>query len=361
MTVVVFLWLTFSFSSNAAEQQPVRFYAWGGSAEVNAYIEWASTELAAEHGIALEHVRVADISEAVTLLLAARPDEPVAIDLLWINGENFAALKQANRLLGELPRQVPNAVNLREDLNWQNDFGTPVDGYELPWGIAQLQLIVRSSRLETGQTILAPSQLLALAQQTPGRFSYPKPPSFHGTSWLKALAFQLLEQPEQLLEPAPQHAAEVLAPLWRYLDQLHPLLWRGGEEFPVTAARQRQLYNQGVVDNSVTFNPNEVAALQQQLKLAPDAVSVSLGSRALTNFHYLAVPVASQRQQAALQVIQFFLSAAAQQRKADPSGWGDPSVVRIDESQARLFPSHPEPHVSWNHALEQGWLARYQR
>lgn len=344
------------------QPQTVRFYAWGGSAEVNAYIQWAKKELAQTHAIELQHVKVADISEAVALLLASEENQTSAIDLLWINGENFAALKNANKLVGDLPAKVPNANQLREDLQWQIDFGTPVEGYELPWGIAQLQLILRNDLLGEQQAVLSPQEFYQLARLHPGRFSYPKPPSFHGTSWLKALAFQLIGDTKLLLEPAePATATRILQPLWRYLDQLHPHLWRTGEEFPISAGRQRQLYNQGVLDNSITFNPNEVRALQLQQKLAPDARSVSLGNRALTNFHYLAIPTASQRQEAALRVINFLLSPDAQREKAQPQGWADPSVVRLTDTTSLLVASHPEPHVSWNEILEQAWLARYQR
>lgn len=364
------LWTPIS-EARAEQDKPqglseVRFYAWAGSAEVNAYIQWAKHELAKDYAIDLKHIKVADISEAVTLLLADAAEQSSAVDLLWINGENFAALKQASKLLGDLPAKVPNSRLLRDDLAWQIDFGTAVEGYELPWGIAQLQLIVRASHLTQGQTILSPQALLDLAKAHPERFSYPKPPSFHGTSWLKALAYQLAEQPEMLTLPATEsRTAAVLAPLWRYLDQLHPYLWQQGQEFPISAGRQRQLYNQGVLDNSITFNPNEVKALQLQYKLAADARSVSLGERALTNFHYLAIPATSPRKEAALNVINFLLSARAQAEKARPDGWADPSVVRLEgddsEAQAPLVASHPEPHVSWNAVLEREWLARYQR
>ncbi|WP_258806786.1 ABC transporter substrate-binding protein [Pseudidiomarina sp. CB1] len=350
------------------EVQPttVRFYAWAGSAEVNAYIQWASRELAESNRINLHHVKVADISEAVALVLANSAGESDAVDLLWINGENFAALKNANRLVGGLEAKVPNSRLIRSDLDWHVDFGTAVEGFELPWGIAQLQLIMHTKHVAPEQTVVTPQALLELAKGSPGRFSYPKPPSFHGTSWLKALAFQLTDNPAILTQPAePAIIDEVLRPLWDYLDRLHPYLWHQGTEFPISAGRQRQLFNQGVVDNTVTFNPNEVRALQLQRKLAPDARSLSIGARALTNFHYLAVPRASRRQHGALEVINFLLSPRAQARKADPQGWADPSVIRLPqrdlESPDPLVASHPEPHVSWNAVLEQQWLARYQR
>ncbi|MFC0444916.1 ABC transporter substrate-binding protein [Pseudidiomarina halophila] len=352
--------------SEAPEQEVVYFYAWGGSESVNAYLRWVQQQLAAEEGIRLQHVKVADIGEAVALLLAERTPAASKIDLLWINGENFQVLKEADKLLTGLPAKVPNTSLLRDDLNWQTDFGVAVDGQELPWGIAQFQLVVRDALLTDigADSMLTTKQFLQLAKNFPGRLSYPKPPSFHGTSWLKALAYELVDQP-QLLQRDPKTVSieQVLAPLWRYLDQLHPHLWRQGREFPGSAAQQRQWLNHGTLDNAVTFNPNEIPALQQQLRLTPAARAVSLGTTALTNFHYLAIPRASAQHPAALKVINFLLSEKAQQRKAALDGWGDPMVIKPSTAttDVTLFPSHPEPHVQWTAVLEQAWLQRYQR
>lgn len=366
---VLLCWLSLLGSllvSPLAAEERVNFYAWGGSDAVNRYLEWASAELAEQHGIRLQHVKVADISEAVALILATEDSTP--IDLLWVNGENFHILKQQNKLLGDLPQKVANSALIRRDLQWQYDFGVAVDGYELPWGMAQFQLLLAAEvgaeqTDDNAQQQVSPAALLALAQRYPGRLSYPKPPSFHGTSWLKTLAYHLSEQPQLLQQaPATVEVEQVLAPLWAYLDQLHPYLWRAGDEFPTSAERQRLLFNQGVLLNSVSFNPSEVPALQQQGKLRPDAQAASLGAAALSNFHYLAIPAQSERQQAALKVINFFLSPEAQSQKAALDVWGDPPVVETaDAATAVIFPAHPEPHVAWTELLEAQWLARYQR
>ncbi len=347
----------------------VYFYAWGGSESVNSYLNWVSEEVAERYGIQLQHVKVADISEAVTLLLSENNESDSKIDLLWINGENFKALKAAEKLLSGLPEKVAHSRLLRNDLNWRDDFGEAVDGQELPWGIAQFQLVFRAHVLaqKAPPVALEPSELLQLAMRYPGRFSYPKPPAFHGTSWLKALAYELVREPRELQKPPGLvNSEQVLQPLWHYLDQLHPYLWRSGKEFPGSAAQQRQWFNHGTLDNAVTFNPNEVPALQQQLRMTPAARAASLGSRALTNFHYLAIPRSSGQQQAALKVLNFLLSEPAQLRKSALDGWGDPMVINAPQGAAEtdngtLFPSHEEPHGDWTTVLEQQWLQRYQQ
>lgn len=42
--------------------------------------------------------------------------DPGAIDLIWINGENFLSLKQADMLLSDWSRRLPNAALV----DWDN-------------------------------------------------------------------------------------------------------------------------------------------------------------------------------------------------------------------------------------------------
>ena len=81
----------------AAKGQSVYFYAWGGSKAVNEYLRWATREIAQQYRIRLIHVKVTDPSEPVSRLKAEN-GRSSAIDLMWVNGENFAYLKQQDFL-----------------------------------------------------------------------------------------------------------------------------------------------------------------------------------------------------------------------------------------------------------------------
>lgn len=361
--------LLFSSHSLAAPEQagrfdepaPVYFYAWGGSSEVNNYLRWAAEELRARHNINLIHVKVGDISEAVARLLNEGSGNS-AIDLLWINGENFHALKSAGKLTGDLPARVANAALINPDLNWRTDFGVAVDGYELPWGVGQFHLLVRDNTLPMQPD---PAQLLAYARQQPGRLTYPKPPEFHGSTFLKSLLLSLNNQDKRLYSsPDEATASELLRPLWRYLDQLHPLLWRQGRDFPASAVVQQQLLAHGQLDMAVSFNPQELKVAQLQQRLPAAETATTLGPAAITNSHYLAVPAGSPHQKQALLTINFLLSETAQLRKMDPAGWGDPPVIEfptVEQPGLQLFPAQSEPHVDWLKLIEKQWLERYQQ
>ena len=82
-----------------AEGQSVRWWMYGGDARVNAYVRDHVMPAAAERGITLEQVPVEDTAEVVQRVLAEREagrDSGGAVDLIWINGENFALGKDVH-------------------------------------------------------------------------------------------------------------------------------------------------------------------------------------------------------------------------------------------------------------------------
>ncbi len=85
-----------------ARGQTVWFNAWGGDPAVNRYLAWVSEEVKRHYAIDLRIVPVADAADAVKRIQSeAQADrrQGGSVDLLWINGENFRTLKQANLLL----------------------------------------------------------------------------------------------------------------------------------------------------------------------------------------------------------------------------------------------------------------------
>ena len=97
---------------SAAKGQTVYFNAWGGSQNINAYINWAGTVLQERYGVTVEHVKLDDTANAVATVVAektAGKDENGRIDLIWINGENFAAMKKKGLLFSPgWADQLPN-------------------------------------------------------------------------------------------------------------------------------------------------------------------------------------------------------------------------------------------------------------
>ena len=208
-------------------------------------------------------------------------------------------------------------------------------------------------------------ELLDYAKAFPNRITYPKPPEFHGTGFLKSLLSELTKQDQRLFEPVEEaHFQQLTQPLWDYLDALHPVAWRAGKQFPSGVAQMTQLLDDGRLDLALTFNPGSVYAAQELGNLAETTQVYAFEHGALSNVHFLAIPWNSAVKPAAQVTINFLMSPLAQSRKADPKIWGDPSVLASQHLSEYLhhsqeFQSTPELHWSWQTALEKEWLKRY--
>lgn len=369
---------------DAARGQTVYFNAWGGSAPINDYIAWAAATVRERYGVDLRHVRVADAAETVGRILAEKTagrTEDGSVDLVWINGENFAAMKRHGLLGLPFAASLPNfaLVDTEDKPTTLVDFTLPTEGQESPWGMAQLVFIHDSARVEAPPRSIP--ALLDWARANPGRFTYPQPPAFHGTTFLKQALIALTPDPSVLQRPAEEtDPAAATAPLWDYLDTLHPHLWRGGRAFPNGGPELIQLLGDAEIDIAFTFNPGEAAAAVAQDRLPPTVRSHVLDGGTLGNTHFVAIPFNARARAGAMVVADFLLSPEAQLRKQDPRVWGDPTVLDLDRlppedaaafaalplGEASLPPDElgpvlPEPHPSWVEAIETEWQRRYAR
>lgn len=373
----------FADTMAAARGQTVYFNAWGGDDKINDYIAWAGSELAKRHGITLKHVKLSDTAAAVSRILAEQAAGRTAggsIDLLWVNGENFAALKQNNLLqdrawADSLPSwQYTDAASLPAI---RLDFAVPTDGLESPWGRAQLVFAHDSSRLASPPRNAA--DLAAYINSTPGRFTYPQPPDFVGLSFLKQILIETAVDTAPLYHPVESALFdEVTAPLWRWLDSVTPNLWRGGRAYPANYPMQRQLLADGEVDITIAFNPADASSAIERGEL-PDSIRTYIhDTGTIANVHFLAIPFNANAPEAAQVVADFLLSPEAQIRKANPNIWGDPTVLAMHRlstedrasfmalprgvatlSEADLARTLAEPHPSWMKAIETEWRRRY--
>ncbi|MDE1310992.1 ABC transporter substrate-binding protein [Vibrio aestuarianus subsp. cardii] len=349
-----------------AKGQTVYFHAWGGSQEINRYLQWADKELQQQYGVTLKHVKVTDIAETTTRLIAekaTKKDNDGSVDMVWINGENFKSMKDNNLLFGPFVQKLPNWKYVDKTLPIDNDFSEPTEGLEAPWGVGQLVFIHDSATLNNPPHSFA--EMLSYAQAFPNRLSYPRPPEFHGTSFLKSLLIELTDNDAALAKPVTQSDFDVITqPLWNYLDQFHKVAWRGGQQFPAGTSETVQLLDDGQLDLAITFNPNAVFSAQANGTLADTTKVYAMEYGALSNIHFLAIPWNATANAGAQVAINFLLSPEAQSRKGDLEVWGDPSVLSSEyltgsAKNTKQFKSVGEPHPSWQSALEKEWLKRY--
>ncbi|MFN3225170.1 MAG: ABC transporter substrate-binding protein [Hyphomicrobiales bacterium] len=373
--------------AEAARGETVFFHAWSGDPTINAYIEWAGDEIEARYGIEVEHVRVSDTADVVGIVLAetaAGRDSGGSVDLVWINGENFIALKDAGLLYapdGEgWAHRLPNweLVDVAGNPSLTTDFTVPVEGFQAPWGTVQFSFYYDSEEIDETPSNL--DELLAWVEANPGRFTYPQPPNFLGSTFLKLLLAYTIDDRDRLGAPLPEgEAEEALGPLFAYLDALHPHLWRSGRTFPANQAALRQLFGDGEIVIGFANNPAEASGAIARDEFPASTRSFVLDDGMIANSHFVAIPSNANAPEAALVVANFLMSPVAQLRKQDPAVWGDFTVLDIaaldqniqdgfaalDLGPATLTPTElgpaiSEPHTSWLTAIEAMWAARYQ-
>lgn len=360
-----------------AKGQTVYFNAWGGGDNINAYIQWAIDEAQKWYDIEVKHVKISDAADVVKRIQTEKQadrDKDGSVDLIWVNGENFRYLKQ-HELLAAKPwaESLPNWQYVDTQKPVRQDFSESTDGLESPWGTAQLTFITDKTKVPTPPE--SAQALLEFAKDNKGRVTYPKPPVFHGTTLLKQLLLDLSPDTDTLQKDVSEaDFAKTTEPLWAYLDQLHPHLWRDGKAFPASAADMHQMLADGELNLSMTFNPNKGANLVASGELPKTAYSFGFEKGTIGNVHFVAIPFNAKAPEAAQVFANFLLSPEAQAKKADITVWGDPSVLdvtKLSEEQQAVFnkkaagglekpvPTLPEPHASWVEALEKEWLKRY--
>ena len=366
-------------TERAARGQAVAFNAWAGSEQINAYLQWVGAEVGRRHGVKLEHVKIGDTAEAVKRVRSEKQASRIAqgsVDMVWINGENFLAMKREGLLFGPFAERLPSYmhVDTAAKPTTRIDFSVPVDGMEAPWGMAQLTFFGDGKFVAPPPSSVA--ELVAWARRNPGRFTYPKPPNFHGTTFVKQVLLETSSDRAPFYAPLLADAfVRQTSPLWRTLDALHPTLWRQGQQFPANSTAQRQMMVDGELHIAITFNPNEAANEIAAKRLPATVMSWQHKAGTIGNTHFLAIPFNARAKEGAQVVIDFLMSPLAQARKADIAIWGDPTVLavgRLAPADRALFaqtaapgqvtraaPALPEPHASWVEAIEHEWTRRY--
>ena len=363
--------------------QTIFFHAWGGAKNINSYIKWASDEVKKRYKITVKHVKVSDTANVVARILSeknVKKNNNGAVDLVWINGENFSLMKKNNMLLSEnWIRDLPNSkyLDFENNLSLLNDFGVPTEGMEMPWGVSQLNFYYDSKYIKSPPR--SASELKDYIIRNKGRFTFPQPPDFTGTSFLKQILIELIDNKRLLKSEYISHKhKDALSPLWKWLDETTPYLWREGKNYPSNYLALTELVAEREIDIGMAFNIAHASNAISEGKLPNTVRSYIHKDGTLANVHFLAIPYNSGKKTAAKIFVNFLISPEAQLKKQDKTFWGDPSVIAIAKleknwkneftilprgvatlSNEELTMKLEEPHPSWVKIIEQGWIEKY--
>jgi len=370
----------------AAKGQTVNWYIWGGSDSINAFVDnFYGVALKERYGITLNRIPIADTVDAVNQVLSEKQAgaDPGAVDLIWINGENFFTLKQANLLYPDWAQKLPNS----QYVNWDNpainrDFGNPVDNLESPWSSAQLQLVYDSARMNADELPRSYADFKTWACAHPGRAAYVAPGAggFIGTRFVKGALFEISGGAEQWAT-FDQALWDKWSPeLWKYFNELESCLWRNGETYPKDEAELKNLFANNEVDFSMTNDITGAGTGIAAGLLPATSRAFVFNNYMIGDFNYVAIPSNAPHKAAALALANLLLepefqaaqilpengfglgyaidvnrvtdSAALAALEAASTKLGDSATPASDLANSLVGDAAPE----YQNLIEQGWL-----
>jgi putative spermidine/putrescine transport system substrate-binding protein len=368
--------MTFEEIEAKARGTTVRFHMWGGWSHVNAWIDgYVARELAQRHGIRLERVSM-DPPTYLNKLLAEKAAGRTtgSMDLLWINGENFKKAKEAGLLHGPFAGRLPAVEAYVDEATAAYDFGLPTQGYEAPYGRAYF--VFEHDTARTPEPPRSFTELRKWVRENPGRFTYPQPPDFTGSAFLRLAFSALTGGHSQYMAGFDQELYDRNAPtLWAWLNELEPHLWQAGRSYPRDSAALDTLFARGEVDLNMSYHPPHAQNKILEGSYPQSVRTYVMQEGSLSNVHFTAIPFNAPNKSGAMVVAEFLLSPEAQLSKFDPANWGDfPAIgmdrlpaewrerfAAVDLGPATLAPDQlaaaavPEIPPDWLEALERGW------
>ena len=365
-----------------AKGQTVNWYMWGGGAKINTYVNDYIGAEAKKYGITLNQVKLNGTAEAVNKVLGekqAGKNTGGAVDMIWINGENFATGVQADIWHCNWATKLPNA----KYVDWTNssvnsDFGLPVNGCEAPWATASSGLVY-DSKVVPKSAVATLDGFIAWAKANPGKFTYPAPPDFNGSMTVRRLFYHANGGYSNFL--GAYNAATftpAMAKAATFLNDLKPALWRKGATYPANIGDLEKLYANGEI--SAYFNYGALASFANvKTGLFPTSTRVAAFKEGMIgNISYVSIPYNSPNK-AGAQVIANIMESPAAQLKMQVDGViGSPAIDMSKtplSGQYRSLPIHPssvspavlaknanpELTAAWLKAIDAGWIKDVQQ
>jgi putative spermidine/putrescine transport system substrate-binding protein len=354
----------------------VRWYMYGGWSHVNAWVDtFVAGEMKQRYDIEVKRVPM-DAGVFVNKLLneKAAGKKTGTIDLLWINGENFKNAKQTGLLFGPFAGRLPNVQQYVDPDSIIHDFGFLVDGFEAPFGRAQFVFEYDTARMDT-----PPDTVAALKQwimDNPGQFTYPQPPDFTGSAFIRHILYAVTGGHDQYMAGWDPDLYKKNAPLlWEWLNDIQPFLWQKGNTYPRDSAVLDTLFARGEVALGMSYHPPHAQNMIIEGSYPDTVRTFVLKDGSIFNTHFTAIPFNAPNKAGAMVLADFLVSLDAQISKFTPENWGDFPVLdmtrltlsdrqrfeAVDLGPATLTPETlaktavPEIPAPYLEALEQDW------
>ena len=344
--------------ARAKEEGTVNLNYWGGSDLLNVWMDQVVTPALAEKGVKLNPVRITGTKDAVDLVLAEKNSGKGigegSVDMIWLNGENFATLLRQDALFGSFAEKLPNAKNFewkaddpRSTLNLR-DFGVATGGAEVPWSGEQYVCAYNSARVDAAEVPHTFEDLRAYLEKNPGKFTYVKPPHYLGNTFVQQAIYAHnpdgtgaapFQQSSDSI--APEELARLITPGLEYLQALEPLLLDaagGTPRYPEDQAALGGMFLNGEIDFNCRFGLYAVATGLATGTYPEGAQQfVFPEGNMIKNKNYLAIPGNAPHPAAALVLADWMSSVDAQASKLKMTGM--PAGIdgwKLDPADAKM-------------------------
>ena len=274
-----------------AKGQTVNFYGWGGDDRLNQWLDGFYAEyLKKNYDITLNRVPMG-IEDILTQLSAEKKAGSTEsdIDMIWINGENFKKAKENDYLYGPFTEDLPNFKEFinQDDPETTADFSYPIEGYEAPYGKAQLVLYGDS---KVGEFPKNTEELLEFAKANPGKITYPALPDFTGSAFVRNVIYDIVGVEQfQTVKEDKEAVRELVKPAMEYLKELAPYLWKEGKTYPESAPTMMNMYSDGELIMGMSYSAYIVANGIKDGSFSPDTKTFLFDKGTIGNTNYIAI------------------------------------------------------------------------
>ena len=299
----------------ASRGTTVTFYGWGGDEERNTWLNNTVAPYVKEHyDITLEVVGM-NIDEILAKLSGEKQAgaKKGSIDMIWINGENFYSAKENGLLYGPFADKLPNMeayIDL-DDPETLSDFCMPIEGYEVPYGKAQMVMFNDSA--VTPEAPASAEEFMEYCKKYAGKVTYPALPDFTGSAFVRNLIYELCGWEQfQTMEPDYDTVKAAIEPALDYLRELNPYLWNEGKTFPDSSTTVDAMFADGELVMNMSYGPFSVATGINQGIYTETTQTFVFDKGNIGNTNYMAIGFNSPNKARAIVVINAIISGEIQ-------------------------------------------------
>jgi len=275
-----------------AKGTEVSFYGWGGDDNLNAWLDdYFAKRLKEKYDITLKRVPM-DIDKILSQLSgelqAGKKDGD--IDMIWINGENFKTTKENNMLYGPFAETLPNfeAYINKDDAETYNDFAFPIEGYEAPYGKAQL-VFFNDSKI-TPETPKNTDELLEFAKKYKGKVTYGALPDFTASAFVRNVIYDIVGTEQfATMKQDKETVKKAIEPALDYLRKLNPYLWQEGKTFPADTTTVTKMFADGELVMSMSYTAFGVARNIENGTFTDTTRTFQFDKGTIGNTNYIAI------------------------------------------------------------------------